>query len=59
MRDNPRIQGNYKGINKLCSGCIKSCKQFANVRVIQCSYVCNSARGQNALEAPSSTISGS
>jgi len=32
------IQGNYKGVNRLCRGCSKRCKQFANVKVLKCDF---------------------
>ena len=35
-KDNHKIQGNYKGVNKLCEQCTKECKQFENVKVVVC-----------------------
>ncbi len=30
------IQGNFKGVNDFCKSCKKTCKQFANVKVVIC-----------------------
>lgn len=43
-KDSPRIQGKFKGTNKLCQQCIKECKQFENVTVMQCNFVSNQKR---------------
>ena len=45
MRDSPFVQGEYSGVNKLCQQCNKECKQFANVKVIRCSFVSNQKEG--------------
>lgn len=39
MRDNPLVQGKFRGVNMLCRTCIKECKQFENVKIIRCFYV--------------------
>jgi len=41
VRDNPKVQGAFKGTNKLCQQCVKECKQFENVVVMRCGYVSN------------------
>jgi hypothetical protein len=47
MRDNPNIQGRFSGVNKMCQQCIKECKQFVNVTVLQCKFVSNKVEGGN------------
>jgi len=41
MRDNARVQGKFKGVNRLCKQCVKDCKQFENVTAVRCKFVSN------------------
>jgi hypothetical protein len=36
MKDSARMQGKFKGVNNYCKTCIKECKQFENVTILQC-----------------------
>ena len=38
MKDSPKIQGAFKGVNRLCRRCTKECKQFENVKIVQCGF---------------------
>ncbi len=35
-KDNPIIQGAFKGTHKFCQQCLKDCKQFENVKIVNC-----------------------
>jgi hypothetical protein len=41
VKDNARVQGAFKGVNKLCQQCTKECKQFENVKVLRCKFESN------------------
>ena len=45
MRENPRIQCRFSVVNKMCQQCVKECKKFANVTVLQCNFVSNNVEG--------------
>jgi len=53
MVDSARLQGAFKGVNKLCQQCSKECKEFKNVTVLRCGFVSNQKQG-DTLQAQES-----
>jgi hypothetical protein len=53
-----RMQGKFKGTNKLCQQCIKECKQFENVTVMKCKFTSNQKRGDTLQAQESADLRG-